>query len=614
MLNELFNAFSESELDSKYQVTVSYMEVYNENIRDLLDPDTLPMTTTNSSLSSNQSSRRPFKQKQKILGLREDSKLGVVVTGISEHHPTNAEEVLNLLERGSSNRAAAATNANAVSSRSHAVLQVMIESTDRTASITKSVRRGKLSLIDLAGSERAAATMNKGKRMQEGANINKSLLALSNCINALCEGKKGGFVPYRNSKLTRLLKDSLGGNAKTVMIANISPSSQSMEDTHNTLKYADRAKQIKVHASQNVKTVENHISQYSNIISELQNEVLELKQRLLVETQEKDRFARLFNAAQRRLNGQAGFMLVLLYILCLYQIQSPYVSSPAARYGTSTSPININGSNNNSSNSSNETEEQQSFSDLRMQICSLFNERLALSRELLKMRELDNDAVASVSAKQSEQIRWHRTHQETNEKIDTPLKLLAIEREIRAIKQETAQRRIKENQMEVRKADLEKKTWSVIGLIPLKIQTCERRAHLQQIVKIREMELTNIDFDQRIKQRNTQLDAAKEEAKELRENILCLKQVINVLFQAVKDGSTLNQSQNQNVVKQYEMGMGICQSAEILEQQGRRATVKMNLQKKEAKIGLIKKDIKGGKDQSRRNGNRKREKFQYNNT
>ena len=102
-----------------------------------------------------------------------------------------------------------------------------------------------MSIIDLAGSERAAATKNRGARLNEGANINKSLLALGNCINALCDPRRRNHVPYRDSKLTRLLKFSLGGNCKTVMIVCVSPSSQHYDETLNTLKYADRAKEIK---------------------------------------------------------------------------------------------------------------------------------------------------------------------------------------------------------------------------------------------------------------------------------------------------------------------------------------------------------------------------------
>lgn len=133
-------------------------------------------------------------------------------------------------------------------------------------------------MIDLAGSERAAASDNRGQRMVEGANINKSLLALGNCINILSDkGKAGSFVPYRDSKLTRLLKDSLGGNTKTIMIACISPAFTAYEETSNTLKYASRAKNIKRSTTRNVKEVEMHVSKYKDIIEGLRWEIENLK-------------------------------------------------------------------------------------------------------------------------------------------------------------------------------------------------------------------------------------------------------------------------------------------------------------------------------------------------
>lgn len=137
------------------------------------------------------------------------------------------------------------------------------------------VRLAKLSMIDLAGSERGAATGCAGARFTEGANINKSLLALGNCINSLADGQR--HVPYRDSKLTRLLKDSLGGNCRTVMIANISPSSITYEDTYNTLKYATRAKKIKSNIKKNVVNCENHIEQYVKRVDELTKEVERLQ-------------------------------------------------------------------------------------------------------------------------------------------------------------------------------------------------------------------------------------------------------------------------------------------------------------------------------------------------
>uniref|UniRef100_K3WAL3 Kinesin-like protein n=1 Tax=Globisporangium ultimum (strain ATCC 200006 / CBS 805.95 / DAOM BR144) TaxID=431595 RepID=K3WAL3_GLOUD len=254
-----------------YRVTVSFLEVYNENIRDLL---------ANQSAST-ASPGTP----SEYLDLREDPIKGPIVAGISEIEACNASEVMKLLRKGNKHRSQEATAANAVSSRSHAVLQVLVEQREKTSashitsensddesssgkgggeSITTVVKFGKLSLVDLAGSERAAVTQNRGQRLLEGANINRSLLALGNCINAL--GEKGAstasFVPYRDSKLTRLLKDSLGGNCRTVMIANISLAKASLEETLNTLKYANRAKNIKTTMTRNVLNVDHHITEY----------------------------------------------------------------------------------------------------------------------------------------------------------------------------------------------------------------------------------------------------------------------------------------------------------------------------------------------------------------
>ena len=171
---------------------------------------------------------------------------------------------------------------NEASSRSHAVLQITVENKDRAHGVSSEINVAKLSLIDLAGSERAAASHNRGIRLLEGANINRSLLALGNCINALCDQSaknpnKQLHIPYRDSKLTRLLKDSLGGNCRTVMIANVSPSYMCYEDTINTLKYANRAKEIKTAVKRNVLNVDYHISNYRRIIENLREEIQQLR-------------------------------------------------------------------------------------------------------------------------------------------------------------------------------------------------------------------------------------------------------------------------------------------------------------------------------------------------
>ena len=200
---------------------------------------------------------------------------------MTEHKAESTEQIMSLLFMGNKRRTTEATNANQTSSRSHAIFQVNVNSKPKTKGYQVENFLGKLSLIDLAGSERGTVTENRGIRLLEGAKINRSLLALANCINALGDkSKKGSFVPYRDSKLTRLLKDSLGGNSKTVMITNISPASSQIEETLNTLKYASRAKNIKVKVTSNKKIVSLHVAEYKNIIDDLRHEIEELKAKL----------------------------------------------------------------------------------------------------------------------------------------------------------------------------------------------------------------------------------------------------------------------------------------------------------------------------------------------
>ncbi|NXV03244.1 KI18A protein, partial [Cettia cetti] len=251
----LYKRMDQIKEDKTCDVAVSYLEVYNEQIRDLL---------VNSG----------------PLAVREDGQQGVVVQGLTLHQPKSAEEILQMLDYGNKNRTQHPTDVNASSSRSHAVFQIYLRQQDKTASINQNIRIAKMSLIDLAGSERAKATSAKGARFVEGTNINRSLLALGNVINALADPKSKKHIPYRNSKLTRLLKDSLGGNCRTIMIAAISPSSLFYDDTYNTLKYANRAKDIKSSLKSNVVSLDSHISQYAKICNEQKKEILMLKEKL----------------------------------------------------------------------------------------------------------------------------------------------------------------------------------------------------------------------------------------------------------------------------------------------------------------------------------------------
>ena len=258
---DLFQQIEDRKGDYNAEVVVTFLEIYNEEIRDLLSDPGAPTPRGG-------------------LQIREDK--AVKVVGLTELRPETAEEVKDIVLMGNSRRTQSPTHANETSSRSHAVLQIHVTQSPRTASLTEERLMGTLSIIDLAGSERAAATTNMGQRMVEGANINKSLLALGNCINALCEsGGAVRHVPYRNSKLTRLLKFSLGGNCKTVMIVCVAPTSLHFDDTHNTLIYAERATKIKTRVvTRNVVNVDRHVGQYVEAINRLNAEVAELKAKL----------------------------------------------------------------------------------------------------------------------------------------------------------------------------------------------------------------------------------------------------------------------------------------------------------------------------------------------
>ncbi|XP_008589545.1 PREDICTED: kinesin-like protein KIF18B [Galeopterus variegatus] len=253
---ELYRRLEARQEEKRFEVLISYQEVYNEQIHDLLEP------------------KGP-------LAIREDPDKGVVVQGLSFHQPASAEQLLEMLTRGNRNRTQHSTDANATSSRSHAIFQIFVKQQDRVPGLIQALQVAKMSLIDLAGSERASSTQAKGERLREGANINRSLLALINVLNALADAKgRKSHVPYRDSKLTRLLKDSIGGNCRTVMIAAISPSSLAYEDTYNTLKYADRAKEIRLSPKSNVISLDCHISQYATICQQLQAEVATLRKKL----------------------------------------------------------------------------------------------------------------------------------------------------------------------------------------------------------------------------------------------------------------------------------------------------------------------------------------------
>uniref|UniRef100_A0A663MU24 Kinesin family member 4A n=1 Tax=Athene cunicularia TaxID=194338 RepID=A0A663MU24_ATHCN len=213
----------EQRQDWEFILKVSYLEIYNEDILDLLCPS---------------------KERSSQISIREDPKEGIKIIGLTERNVTCAQDTVSCLEQGNNSRTVASTAMNSQSSRSHAIFTICID--QKKKNDKNSSYRSKLHLVDLAGSERQKKTKAEGDRLKEGININRGLLCLGNVISALGdENKKGGFVPYRDSKLTRLLQDSLGGNSHTLMIACVSPADSNLEETLNTLRYADRARKIK---------------------------------------------------------------------------------------------------------------------------------------------------------------------------------------------------------------------------------------------------------------------------------------------------------------------------------------------------------------------------------
>ena len=243
----LFDAINSSSSNQNFLVIGSYLELYNEEIRDLIKNNTK-------------------------LPLKEDKTRGIYIDGLSMHRVTTAAELSALMDKGFANRHVAATQMNDTSSRSHSIFMVRIECSE-VIDNKEVIRVGKLNLVDLAGSERQSKTGATGETLVEGAKINLSLSALGLVISKLVEGAT--HIPYRDSKLTRLLQDSLGGNSKTLMCANISPASTNYDETMSTLRYADRAKQIKNKPRINEDPKDAQIRQLRDHIARLEAQLAE---------------------------------------------------------------------------------------------------------------------------------------------------------------------------------------------------------------------------------------------------------------------------------------------------------------------------------------------------
>ncbi|XP_074009356.1 kinesin-like protein KIF1A isoform X6 [Numenius arquata] len=259
LCEDLFSRINETTNDNmSYSVEVSYMEIYCERVRDLLNP-----------------------KNKGNLRVREHPLMGPYVEDLSKLAVTSYNDIQDLMDSGNKARTVAATNMNETSSRSHAVFNIIFTQKRHDAETNITTEKvSKISLVDLAGSERADSTGAKGTRLKEGANINKSLTTLGKVISALAEmdsgpnknkkKKKTDFIPYRDSVLTWLLRENLGGNSRTAMVAALSPADINYDETLSTLRYADRAKQIRCNAVINE-------DPNNKLIRELKDEVARLR-------------------------------------------------------------------------------------------------------------------------------------------------------------------------------------------------------------------------------------------------------------------------------------------------------------------------------------------------
>ncbi|XP_063539337.1 chromosome-associated kinesin KIF4 isoform X2 [Cydia strobilella] len=284
-----------------FKVNVSFMELYQEQCYDLLSGK---------------------ERGHSIIEIREDINKGVILPGISELTVTSTMDTMMVLEQGSSGRVTGSTAMNQASSRSHAVFTIIISKESRTDKNLATT--SKFHLVDLAGSERIKKTKASGERLREGVKINQGLLALGNVISALGDGTNRSYISYRDSKLTRLLQDSLGGNSLTLMVACVSPADYNLDETVSTLRYADRARRIrnKPIINQDAKAAE--IVRLNNLVNELRLQLLgkapteseQTNEKLIEEIErEKAKYAELLKK-NKQVTEHLGNMLIENTNLC----------------------------------------------------------------------------------------------------------------------------------------------------------------------------------------------------------------------------------------------------------------------------------------------------------
>ncbi|KAI4533941.1 hypothetical protein MG293_016960 [Ovis ammon polii] len=426
-------------------------------------------------------------------------------------------EIMQLLMRGNRQRTQEPTAANQTSSRSHAVLQVAVRQRSRVRDVLQEVRQGRLFMIDLAGSERASQTQNRGQRMKEGAHINRSLLALGNCINALSGKGTNKYINYRDSKLTRLLKDSLGGNSRTVMIAHISPASSAFEESRNTLTYAGRAKSIKTRVKQNLLSVSYHIAQYTNIIADLRSEIQRLKRKI------EERGGRSPDGAQL---GRGD----IRHNQAEVQLHSGQG-------------------------------EQAAMEHLREQLISTFQEQMDTRRRLLELEnrrmELEMDTsrhlltIASWKHKARRALKWREerrkessTKDDTRKDLDTgdnqpdieePTEVVSARESIGALMTEQKKLRKQKLALEQRCRELRARGGRLEETLPRRVSSEQQREALGLLCRVHELELENVEMQSQALRRDGALRHRREALRRLEQRRSLCEEIIRAQRQLIQD-------------------------------------------------------------------------------
>jgi len=482
-IKDMFETIKAQYSEREFNIVVSYVEIYNETIRDLL-------------VSSSG-----------YLELRDDPVKGTAISGVTEHKAESTEQIMSLLFMGNKRRTTEATNANQTSSRSHAIFQVNVNSKPKTKNYQVETFSGKLSLIDLAGSERGTVTENRGIRLLEGAKINRSLLALANCINALGDkNKKGSFVPYRDSKLTRLLKDSLGGNSKTVMITNISPASSQIEETLNTLKYASRAKNIKVKVTSNKKMVSLHVAEYKNIINDLRHEIEELKAKLGGGSS-LGGYARVFGGpggakqlSNNFFNGKDNTIIE--------------EADEQAETKDTKKPGQANGQQQQQPCSCGRVKDDEEMKVIQEELFENFQQRIQIRRALMELDEQNATNILEMRKKRAEILDWEKADtissqiglEDVKGKVEQKRALSGLPdhikrnyENIKTLRTSTYKNISTRNQLNMQLIENIEEAKKIKDSIAKRIQHRDKREYLELVIKNHVLELQNIELEIQLK-------------------------------------------------------------------------------------------------------------------